>query len=71
LAAFFDLVFDIPLDNSFTYHIDDKNEAAVGKRAMVPFGKRDMLGYIIGEREKPPDGVKDEAVKKIRRIVVF
>jgi len=69
LSAFFDLVFDIPLDNSFTYHIDDKNEAAVGKRAMVPFGKRDVLGYIIGERETPPEGVKDEAVKKIRRIV--
>jgi len=69
LAAYFDLVFDIPLDNSFTYHIDEKNEAAVGKRAMVPFGKRDCLGYIIGERENPPQGVKEEAVKKIRRVV--
>jgi len=69
LAVFFDLVFDIPLDNSFTYYIDEKAEAAIGKRAMVPFGKRDCLGYIIGEREKPPDGVKEEAVKKIRRVV--
>jgi len=69
LAVFFDLVFDIPLDNSFTYHIDEKEEAAVGKRAMVPFGRRDCMGYIIGEREKPPEGVKEEAVKKIRRVV--
>jgi len=69
LAAYFDLVFDIPLDNSFTYHTDEKNEAAIGKRAMVPFGKRDCLGYIIGERDNPPQGVKEEAVKKIRRVV--
>jgi primosomal protein N' (replication factor Y) len=69
MAVFFDLVFDIPTEQSFTYHIDDKCEAAVGKRAMVPFGKRDCLGYIIAERENPPEGVKDEAVKKIRRVV--
>jgi len=69
LASFFDLVFDIPSDQSFTYSIDDKNEAAVGKRAMVPFGRRDCLGYIIGQRNDPPPGVTKESVKKIRRVV--
>jgi len=68
LAPFFDLVFDIPIDQSYTYQIDDKGEASFGKRAMVPFGRRDCLGYIIGERENPPEGVKDGAVKKIRRV---
>ena len=69
MAAFFDLVFDIPADQAFTYCIDEKSEAACGKRAMVPFGRRECLGYIIAERESPPDGVKDEAVKRIRRVV--
>jgi len=69
LAPFFDLVFDIPIDQSFTYQIDDKGEASPGKRAMVPFGRRECLGYIIGERENPPEGVENEAVKKIRRVV--
>jgi primosomal protein N' (replication factor Y) len=69
LAAFFDLVFDIPSDQAFTYSIDEKNEAAPGKRAMVPFGRRDCLGYIIAERESPPERVRAEAVKKIRRVV--
>ena len=68
-ALYFDLVFDIPADQSFTYRIDDKNEAAVGKRAMVPFGRRDCLGYIIAERKELPIGVKEETVKKIRRVV--
>jgi len=69
LAAFFDLVFDIPADQAFTYSIDEKGEAAFGKRAMVPFGRRDCLGYIIAERETLPESLKDEAVKKIRRVV--
>jgi len=69
LAAFFDLVFDIPSDQAFTYSIDEKGEAASGRRAMVPFGRRDCLGYIIAERESLPESVKEEAVKKIRRVV--
>jgi len=68
-SGFFDLIFDIPAEQAFTYQIDDKGQAAVGKRAMVPFGRRESLGYIVAERESPPEGVKDEAVKKIRRVV--
>ena len=69
MSAFYDLVFDIPADHSFTYQIDEKGEASPGKRAMVPFGRRDCLGYIIAEREEKPESLKDEAVKKIRRVV--
>ncbi|MCL2411443.1 MAG: primosomal protein N' [Treponema sp.] len=67
--SFFDLVFDIPSDQTFTYKIDDKKRAAVGKRAMVPFGSRDCLGYIIAERESPPEHVKLDLIKNIRRVV--
>jgi len=66
---YFDLIFDIPAEQSFTYEIDDKKQAAVGKRAMVPFGSRDVLGYIIGERDAIPETVKPETIKKIRRVV--
>jgi len=66
---FFDLIFDIPADQAFTYQIDDKSLAAVGKRAMVPFGSRDMLGYIIAERETLSGGMKIEMIKKIRRVI--
>ena len=69
MSVYYDLVFDIPSDQSFTYCIDDKNEAAVGKRAMVPFGRRDCLGYIVAQRENPPESVKEEQIKKIRRVV--
>ena len=66
---FFDLVFDIPAEQSFTYQIDDKGLASVGKRAMVPFGRRETPGYIIAERDTLPEDVKEEAVKKIRRVI--
>ena len=69
MAQFFDLVFDIPADQSFTYLLDDKKEALPGKRAMVAFGRRDCLGYIIAERENLPEGVTPDTVKKIRRVV--
>jgi hypothetical protein len=39
--ACFELVFNIPSDKVFSYWGDEKGEAAVGKRAMVPFGGRD------------------------------
>ncbi|MCL2208688.1 MAG: primosomal protein N' [Treponema sp.] len=69
MAPYFELVFNIPSDRSFTYQIDDKSEAAIGKRAMVPFGKRDCLGYIIAQRDDLPEGVTVDSVKKIRRVV--
>ena len=67
--VYFDLVFNIPTGRSFSYKGDEKAEAAVGKRAMVPFGGRDCLGYVIGRREIPPPGVEEGAIKPIRRIV--
>jgi primosomal protein N' (replication factor Y) len=70
-SRFFDLAFDIPANQAFTYCIDAQEESAVGKRAMVPFGKRgrDSLGYIIAERDAPPEGLSESIIKPIRRVV--
>ena len=69
MSIYFDLVFNIPFEQSFTYIIDEKSNAAVGKRAMVNFRGRDCLGFIIAERESPAEGVKSGTIKKIRRVV--
>jgi primosomal protein N' (replication factor Y) len=68
-ALYYDLVFDIPSKAAFTYLGDEKGEAAPGKRAIVPFGRRETLGYIIACRDTPPEGIKEGSVKAIRRIV--
>ena len=68
---FLDLVFDLPLREHpvFAYRMDPKGEAAVGKRVMAPFGRREMTGYVIGERPEPPPGVAESAIKAVRRVV--
>jgi primosomal protein N' (replication factor Y) len=70
-APYFDLVFDIPATETFTYRGDEKGEAARGKRVMVPFGSRgrDTLGYVVAERENPPADLEAAAIKSIRRVV--
>jgi primosomal protein N' (replication factor Y) len=49
--------------------MDPKGEAAVGKRVMAPFGRRELTGYVVGERQEPPPGVAEGAIKAIRRVV--
>ena len=75
-AAFYDLAFDIPAHQTFTYRADEKGKAAgshaaVGKRAMAPFGKsgRESLGFIVAERDAPPEGLSESAIKPLRRVV--
>jgi len=68
-VSYFDLVFNVPLGRVFSYRGDEKGEAAPGKRAMVPFGRRDCLGFIIGRRDKLPEGMKEDSLKQIRRLV--
>ena len=70
-TAFYDLAFDIPAHQTFTYRADEKGNAAVGKRAMAPFGNRgrDSLGFIVAERDAPPEGLSESAIKPLRRIV--
>jgi primosomal protein N' (replication factor Y) len=69
VAQFFDLVFDIPASQSFSYRTDEKGGAEPGKRAMAPFGRREALGYIVGSREEPPEGLEPAGIKALRRVV--
>ncbi|MDR0497469.1 MAG: DEAD/DEAH box helicase, partial [Treponema sp.] len=66
---YFDLVFNIPSSHSFCYLEDEKGEVSVGKRAMVPFGRRDCLGYVTGRRDAPPPEMAEASIKSIRRLV--
>ncbi|MDR2479999.1 MAG: primosomal protein N' [Treponema sp.] len=69
-TLYFDLALDIAASQTFTYRIDEKGEAAAGKRALVPFGNRsrDSVGYIIAARDKPPE-IDESLIKPIRRVV--
>jgi primosomal protein N' (replication factor Y) len=45
------------------------NPAIFGKRVMAPFGKRDILGYVVGEREEAPADLAPPSIREIRRVV--
>jgi primosomal protein N' (replication factor Y) len=68
---YLDLVFDIPRRGRevFTYLMDPKGAASPGKRALAPFGRRESLGYIIGEKTVLPPDVAEESLKPLRRVV--
>ncbi len=64
-----ELVFDVPLDHAFTYLRDDKGEAKIGTRVMAPFGRRELLGYVVAEKDVAPEGIAEASLKKVRRVV--
>ncbi|MDR1301793.1 MAG: primosomal protein N' [Treponema sp.] len=68
-VPYVDLVFNLPLHQVFTYLIDPKGAAALGKRVIAPFGRQEHLGYIIGERAEVPQGLAEAAIKAVRRVV--
>ncbi|MDR1143722.1 MAG: primosomal protein N' [Spirochaetaceae bacterium] len=68
-VPYLEIIFDIPLKNSYTYRTDEKGEAAPGKRVMVPFGRREALGYVIRGCPQPPPGLDQAKIKPVRRVV--
>ncbi len=57
-CLFAEVVFDRPLDHAFTYAVPAAlaDQAAVGKRLRVPFGRGDRttVGYCVGLTDTPP-----------------
>ncbi len=68
-SRYFELVFDLPLPGRYSYTADPKGEASLGKRAIAPFGRREILGYIVGESETAPEGLEKAAIKALKRTV--
>jgi primosomal protein N' (replication factor Y) len=55
-----DVVLPLPVDRAFTYKVPPVLAGTVkrGARVLVPFGRRRMTGYVIGERRRAPGRVK-------------
>ena len=66
MSVFADIVFNLPLDRSFTYAVPDGTELRVGSRVTAPFGARNLTGHVVGLRSDLPDGLSD--VKEIARV---
>lgn len=53
-----EVAFNLPLRTPLTYRLPEGLEAAVGCRLKAPVRGRAMTGYVVGEPESPPPGVK-------------
>jgi primosomal protein N' (replication factor Y) len=64
-----EVVFNVPLNRAYTYLPDEEGKACTGKRVILPFGKRESLGYVIGELQNIPSNLEAEKLKRVRRVV--
>jgi len=62
-----EVVFNLPIHQRFTYSAPEDLEITTGYRVLVPFGSRQLTGYVVGERLTPPPGVPE--IKQIQRPV--
>ncbi len=52
---YLDVVFNLPVASSFTYSLPGDVFCGTGFRVKVTFGKRSLIGYVIGMTEHKPD----------------
>ena len=63
-----EVALPVPLHSTFTYAVPASldSQSLVGRRVVVPFGKRAMIGVGIAESNRPPDVAK---VKEIAEVM--
>ncbi|MDT4761214.1 primosomal protein N' [Sphaerochaeta sp. PS] len=68
MSLFAHLVLDVPVKQSYTYAIPSDMEpfVHVGIRVVVPFGKREMTGYVI---EVVPRFEATYPIREIKRVI--
>ena len=47
---YYNILLPVPTEGVYTYYSENLH---AGERVIVPFGKRDMTGIVIGVTEKP------------------
>ena len=65
--SFAEIVFNIPLQQSFIYEIPANLDCKIGMRAMVPFRSRSRRGYIIALHNHNP--VPQHTVLPIKKLI--
>ncbi|MEL3909192.1 MAG: primosomal protein N' [Treponemataceae bacterium] len=67
---FLEVVFNLPIRSTFFYKNCDVNISGFGKRVSAYFGKRKLVGFVIGESEVlPKDFPAEIEVREIERFV--
>jgi primosomal protein N' (replication factor Y) len=62
-----EVIFNLPIQQRFTYSVPPEVEITTGYRVVAPFGSRRLTGYVVAEAAAPPPGVPE--IKQIIRPV--
>ncbi|MBR6215392.1 MAG: DEAD/DEAH box helicase family protein, partial [Spirochaetaceae bacterium] len=72
MSRWIEVLFNIPLHQSFTYKLKDDQICSVGMRAEVPFGRQQKVtAFVINVMDSLPDGLDFDVskIKEVRRII--
>jgi primosomal protein N' (replication factor Y) len=67
VAEYLEVLFDIPRLGELSYRNDPENPAAFGQRVAAPLGRREAVGFVVGESETC--ALEDAQVKRILRRI--
>ncbi|MEW5807041.1 MAG: primosomal protein N' [Acidobacteriota bacterium] len=71
MKRYFQIALPLPIRQTFTYSLQESISADIrpGTRVIVPFGRREMVGFITEEIEEEKVGLDKRKVKEIIRIL--
>jgi primosomal protein N' (replication factor Y) (superfamily II helicase) len=66
-ARFAEVALPVPLRSTFTYAIPDafNGEPLIGRRVVVPFGRRAMTGVALAESDRPPNLARIKEIAEV------
>jgi primosomal protein N' (replication factor Y) len=66
-----EVALPVPLRSTFTYAVPSalNGEPLVGRRVLVPFRGRPLIGVAVDESERPPNDAAKAAIKPIAQLV--
>ena len=62
--SFVDVALDVPMRQTFSYRFEGK-PPEIGVRVRVSFGRRMLLGVVVGHRKKPPEKFKLKTIEEV------
>jgi primosomal protein N' (replication factor Y) len=71
MKRYFEVAVPLPLRKNFTYFLPEtlSQNLHAGMRILVPFGSREVIGYVISEQKEKDIQIKGEKVKGIKKIL--
>jgi primosomal protein N' (replication factor Y) len=72
MSRFLKVAFNVPLPEAFTYlNLEGSGKkdspASLGRRVAAPFGRRELVGFVVGELDEPD--LPEASLKRITRVV--